>query len=409
MDTTDQCGTDDMTVTVLDKTAPVADAGPDMTVDEGTLVMFNWSASHDNVGIINFTWQFMDGVLVTLFGIQPTYRFDYPGIFFVTLSVTDAAGNWGTDTMTVTVKDITAPVANAGRDLIIDEKTSLMFNGSGSSDNVGVVNYTWTFSDGVPVSLYGPRPTYRFDNPGIFVVTLNVTDAAGNWKTDSLIVKVRDITSPVANAGLDQTVDEKMSVMFNGSGSSDNVGIVNYTWTFEYGAKRIVLSGLSPIFNFAVPGIYSVKLNVTDAVGFWTEDTMVITVRDITAPVANAGQDRNVPAGIRILFDGSRSTDNVAISKFFWNFTYGGKAQSLDGENVSFKLDNAGVYEVVLTVIDAAGNRGEDKVVVTVEPLVKGDDGGLWGLLWLPVLLIVMAAGAGYYVFMKRKRAHAGK
>jgi hypothetical protein len=100
--------------------------------------------------------------------------------------------------------------------------------------------------------------------------------------------------------------------------------------------------------------------------------------------------------------------DNVATSKFFWNFTYGGKAQSLDGENVSFKFDNAGVYEVVLTVVDAAGNRGEDKVVVTVEPKVNVDYGNLAGLLWMPVLLIVMAVGAGYYVFMKRKMARPG-
>jgi hypothetical protein len=70
---------------------------------------------------------------------------------------------------------------------------------------------------------------------------------------------------------------------------------------------------------------------------------------------------------------------------------------------VSFKFDKAGVYEVVLTVIDAAGNRGQDQVVVTVEPPVNVDDGGPLGLLWMPALLILVAGIAGYAVFGKRR------
>jgi PKD repeat protein len=408
---------DEMTVTVIAKediTPPVADAGPDQTVDEDTPVTFDGSASTDNAGIVNFSWEFIDGIPVTIYGVQPVYQFDNPGIFVVMLSVIDAAGNMGKDTMTITVNtvtviDIIPPLAVAGHDQTVNQGTLVTFNGNGCSDNVGILNYTWKFMDEAPVAIYGVHPTYRFDHPGAFVVTLNVTDAAGNWKTDTLIVKVRDITSPVANAGPDQTVDEKMSVMFNGNGSSDNVGIVNYTWTFKYGAKRIVLSGVSPLFFFGVPGVYSIRLNVTDTVGFWTEDTMVVTVRDTTPPVADAGHDRTVPAGSSIAFNGSLSTDNVAISKFNWNFTYGGKARSLEGITVFFKFDKPGVYEVVLTVIDGAGNRGQDLVVVTVEPTVNVDYGNLAGLLWFPVLLIVMAIGAGYYIFMKRKRARPGK
>jgi hypothetical protein len=398
-----------LTITVRDLGAPVADAGLDEIVDEGTLMTFDGSGSSDNVGIKNYSWTFTDGIPITLLGVQPTFNFENPGIFVVTLNITDAAGNWGIDTMTVTVNVLPPPVANAGPDQLIDEGTLLTFNGGRSFGIAGIVNYTWNFSDGILVTLYDAQPTYRFENPGIFIVTLNVTDVAGNWKTDTLIVKVKDITSPVANAGPDQTVDEKISVMFNGNGSSDNVEIINYTWTFEYGAKRIVLSGVSPLFFFGVPGVYSIKLNVTDAVGFWTEDTMVVTVRDITPPVANAGHDLKVPAGKNIFFNGSLSTDNVAISKFFWNFTYGEKARSLEGITVFFKFDKPGVYEVVLTVIDAAGNRGEDRVVVTVEPSVNVDFGSLAGLLWMPVLLMIMAVGAGYYMFMKRKNASPGE
>jgi hypothetical protein len=136
---------------------------------------------------------------------------------------------------------------------------------------------------------------------------------------------------------------------------------------------------------------------------------MTLVVRDITPPVAVAGQDQRVLDGSTVVLDGSLSTDNVAISKFYWNFTYNGKAQSLDGATVFFKFDKPGVYEVVLTVIDGAGNRGEDRVVITVVPHVKVDNGGLWGLPWMPVVLIAIAvAGLAGHVVMRKRRARKG-
>jgi PKD repeat protein len=262
--------------------------------------------------------------------------------------------------------------------------------------------------DGASVTLYGARPTYRFDNPGIFIVTLNVTDAAGNWGIDTMTVTVNDLKAPFADAGPDQTVDEGTVVTFNGSGCSDNAGIVNYTWAFDCGTQRIVLYGVSPSFTFSFPGVYNITVNVSDAAGFRREDNMTLTVRDVTPPVANAGRDKMVRAGSVLVFDGSLSTDNVGVSKYFWNFSYDGKTRSIRGEHPSFEFDSAGMYEVTLTVVDAAGNRGQDKVVIEVEPTVNVDLGSLAGLLWMPVLLILVAGIAGYMIMRKRNAGIGG-
>jgi len=90
-------------VVVPDATKPVADAGPDQTVNEDTLVTFDASGSTDNVGIINYTWTFIDITPQTLKGINPTYNFTSPGTYIVTLTVEDAAGNNATDAVTITV------------------------------------------------------------------------------------------------------------------------------------------------------------------------------------------------------------------------------------------------------------------------------------------------------------------
>ena len=398
-------GTDTMTVTVKDITVPVADAGPDRTVEAGSPITLDGSRSSDNVGVVNYSWDLIDGAPVTIYGVRPAYRFNHPGIFVVTLIATDAAGNWGTDTMTVTVNDTTAPVAEAGPERTVDGGTVVTFDGSASSDNVGIVDYTWTFVYGSDkFVLHRVSAQFTFVIPGIYSIRLNVSDAAGFWAEDTMLLTVRDVTPPFADAGPDQTVNEKTSVMFNGSGSSDNVGIVNYTWTFDCGTQKIVLYGVSPSFSFIVPGLYHVQLNVSDAAGFRGEDVMTLTVKDITPPVANAGRDQRVLEGSTVMFDGSRSTDNCGVEKYFWNFTYDGKAQSLEGKKVSFKFDKAGVYVVVLTVVDGAGNRGEDRVVITVEPKVNI----MPGLLSILVLLIAVSGIASYVVTKKRKARKGG-
>ena len=91
-----------------DNTKPVANAGPDQTVTEGTRVTLDASASSDNVGIISYTWTFTDGATKTFDGISPSYTFSGPGVYTITLSVSDAAGNEATDKVVVTVSDAEA-------------------------------------------------------------------------------------------------------------------------------------------------------------------------------------------------------------------------------------------------------------------------------------------------------------
>ena len=137
-----------------------------------------------------------------------------PGLYTVTLRVTDGVGLWNEDKIDILVLDITRPIADAGLDLIIDEGTWVTFDGTGSRDNVGIDNYIWTFKDIGFKTLFGIQPIYQFNNPGVFQIILNVTDAENNWDTDAMTVTVNDITAPIANAGPDQVVNEKEIVFF---------------------------------------------------------------------------------------------------------------------------------------------------------------------------------------------------
>ena len=91
-------------------------------------------------------------------------------------------------------KDSTAPVANAGKDQGIKPGETANFSASLSTDNIGIVNYTWTFATGtttvVQHTLYGVKANFTFVDEKKYTVTLTVRDAAGNVDDDEMKVTV---------------------------------------------------------------------------------------------------------------------------------------------------------------------------------------------------------------------------
>jgi len=89
--------------------------------------------------------------------------------------------------------DTISPIADAGPDQIVNRTTLVTFDGSRSSDNADITNYTWTFVDNTPKTLNGSGPVYTFSNQGNYTVTLKVVDAVGNYDTDTVTIRVLDV------------------------------------------------------------------------------------------------------------------------------------------------------------------------------------------------------------------------
>lgn len=87
--------------------------------------------------------------------------------------------------------DSTPPVADAGPDATVHSTGAARLDGSASTDDVGAVSWTWTLEDaGADHTLHGPVAYFPFTEAGAHAVTLNVTDAAGNWDTDGTVITV---------------------------------------------------------------------------------------------------------------------------------------------------------------------------------------------------------------------------
>ena len=358
-------------VNVLDAEPPIPNAGPDEVIRQGSTFYFDGSNSWDNIYIVNYSWGFAyDSQEYILHGPKPNFTFNLPGTYTITLNVSDEQGNWATDIIIISVTDSVRPVANAGEDVTIHQYEKVMFDAGNSTDNIGIINFTWNFSyDQQDVLLFGKTFSFKFDFASSFVLTLNVSDAEGNWDADSLTVTVVDITPPVANAGPNITIVKNEIFTLNGSKSHDNVGISNYTWSFHISGLNITTYEQEIQLIFHELGDHPIKLRVYDDMSLYGEDTIWVRVLENVKPHADAGSDMTIIVNSTVFLNGSGSYDNVGILNYTWLFEYDGEKVELYGPNASFKFEKAGNHSIVLRVRDGAGNVGEDTIMVSVNPI----------------------------------------
>ncbi len=271
--------------------------------------------------------------------------------------------------------DITPPIADAGPDLVVDTNQTFQLNGTASTDDQGILKWLWEVDLGWKVlDLEGPTPELSIDEYGNYAVTLTVVDSVGLESTALSTVRVQDITPPVADAGGNYSVDQHDVLTFDGRGSSDNVGVFDWKWSFRDNGTDITLVGPTPDYIFHGLRNVSVTLSAIDANGNVGTDTVNVTVVDSEPPVAIVGKDQKVEPGAMVLLDGSASSDNGEIVQWLWRIESKKFLFKEEGELLYHGFNDTGDYNVTLTVVDSAGNRDSMSYRVLVK---EPDEGGV--------------------------------
>ncbi|MGH9802085.1 MAG: HYR domain-containing protein, partial [Blastocatellia bacterium] len=237
----------------------------------------------------------------------------YPvGVTTITWSATDAAGNTGScqQTVTVTNPDPVVSITSPASGTLIAVNTTASFTGS-FTDNTGTHTATWTF-DSINVAgvvnetLKTVTASYAFTTPGVYVVSLAVTDNCG------------------------------------GSGSANTIG----------GLDAMVVV-YDPNGGFVTGGGW-----INSPAGAYVPDPS-LTGKANFGFVSKYKKGSNIPDG-ETEFQFKAANMNFKSTVYEWLVVAGARAQYKG----SGQINNSGDYRFILTAIDGQinGGGGQDKL-----------------------------------------------
>ncbi|PHS60623.1 MAG: hypothetical protein COB12_12930, partial [Flavobacterium sp.] len=348
---TDECGnaiTQDAIFTIEDTTDPVWDGlGPeDMTVEcDGTadpsgafaawLVSFSGTDTCGTATVTNNSTGLSD-----LCGATGTET--------VTFTLTDECGNAITQDAIFTIEDTTDPTIVCPMDIDISTDPGVCgaevdFPMAVALDSCGSVTVAQT----------GGLPTNSFFPVGVSTVEFTATDECGNTSVCSFTITITDDEPAIAvcqdiTIQLDEFGNVSIVAADIDGGSTDNCGIAS-------------ISASQTDFDCSDVGDNNITLTVTDVNGNTSTCIAVVTVEDVTLPVAvcqdiTVALDANGTVTITGMDVGGASTDACGIVSY-------------DLDIDTFDCSNIGDNLVTLTVTDPSGNTATCTATVTIEDI----------------------------------------
>jgi hypothetical protein len=385
--------------------APVAEAGPDQYLEWGSsplqVVLDGANSIDPDNDALSYYWTLSapagsSAVLNDQTLPNPVFTADVTGTYTVQLQVYDGTSYSQTDTVTISVMQ--APIADAGPDQYLQLGTSplqVFLDGSNSRDpDNDNLSYYWGLSapsgsNAVLDDYTRANPQFTADVTGTYTAYLVVFDGKTYSQMDTTTITVTSTNlPPLANAGPDQQLQlgqNPLQVLLDGGSSSDPDGSpLSFNWTLSAptGSNAVLNDKTlaTPSFTADIAGTYTAQLQVFDSKAYSQIDTVTITIQPapnlppIATAIVNTGSGTTVRQDTITYLDGSPSKDpDGTITSWSWT-QIGGPAVALNnatGVKSSFKAPKLKgqtnlLLTFKLTVTDDDGAQSTGLVQVTV-------------------------------------------
>ena len=309
--------TADLSVTLTDRNeAPTANAGADQdTVAQGATVTLTGSGTDPDAGdVLSYAWTKTAGSAVTLSDAdKATASFAVPSgltadaTFTFTLKVTDKAGLYNEDTVSVTVAGppTGSPQITSGSSFTVVEGDTAVATLTATDEDTDTADLTWTLSGGADQAQFSLTSAgvmsfasaKDFEAPddantdGAYGVSVQVSDGPRTDTADLTVTLTDHNEAPKADAGNDQLdIEQGATVTLSGSGTDpDADDELSYAWTKTAGPVVTLNNSDKETATFSAPtgltadATYTFTLKVTDTEGLYDEDSVTVTVQAVAS------------------------------------------------------------------------------------------------------------------------------
>jgi PKD repeat protein len=371
-----------------------------------------------------WAWTFGDGSWTTT--QNPTHLYTTPGIYPVSLTVTNNGGSNTNVIQNYITVNKAVPPAIAFTANRTGGAVPYTVNFTDASANYPTT-WTWDFGDGSTSTLQHPEHTYT--TPGTYAISLTAGNSGGsNSLVRSGYIIVSSQTPPVASFTSNRSTGSVPFVV-NFTDTSSNVPNT-WSWTFGDGGTSTLQH---PEHTYTKPGKFTVSLRASNYGGNHTVTMTNYTTVYAAAPVASFTSDQiSGKTPFTVSFSDTSSNNPTTWS---WSF---GDGTASDRQNPSHTYTTAGTYSVSLVVSNEGGSdslsrsgyimalegvtpRPTETAVPTVTPVVTatttptvtttqngpaipGVDLPSWAL---PVA-VVIGIGAILILILRRRPGHPG-
>ncbi|XP_039599396.1 polycystin-1-like, partial [Polypterus senegalus] len=307
-----------------------------LVVSAGTALYYAWPTEDQGTAVTNES--------------QRTYKFAEPGLKVLQIVVANKV-SCKNEMIQLSVQE---PVAQAS--FVVLDHLSPYYVATGSAVTfVGAVqtgtNLTWLWNL-QELTLFGQRVTHHFSAPGVFTVTLNVSNDV-SWAVASKNISIQDKVEGLELKASKNIAAIRENVLFMigiSSGTS-----VSFHLTIS-GDSSVLFYNHNYTHQFTKVGNFIVNLTAQNQVSMERTSTTVCVMEPVSRlRIVNCCEDA-IPVGVSRIF--SAETQTGSPLTFLWTFDlHSGLKQTIIGKQVSYMPLQAGPLTIYLSAFNALGSQ----------------------------------------------------